>query len=96
MFQSGGENQMWPTSGPSGYITPAVLVSYASERGTKSDVPTSGPGGYITPAVWGVLYASERATKSEVAQKWPRNGPKGLKPSFSFRGSEAKLKKNDT
>ena len=24
MLQSGGQNQQWPTSGPGGYITPAV------------------------------------------------------------------------
>ena len=24
MLQSGGQNQKWPTSGPGGYITPAV------------------------------------------------------------------------
>ena len=37
-LQSGGQDQNWPTSGPSGYITIAVGgggVPDASERGTK-------------------------------------------------------------
>ena len=39
-LQSGGQNQKWPTSGQSGYLTPAVSGSpTASERGAKSEVP---------------------------------------------------------
>ena len=38
-LQSGGQNQKWPTSGQSGYLTPAVSGSpTASERGSKSEV----------------------------------------------------------
>ena len=38
-LQSGGQNQKWPTSGQSGYLTPAVPGSpTASERGAKSEV----------------------------------------------------------
>ena len=38
-LQSGGQNQKWTTSGPSGYITPAVWgISDALEWGTKSEV----------------------------------------------------------
>ena len=38
-LQSGGQNQKWPTSGQSGYLTPAVSgISTASERGAKSEV----------------------------------------------------------
>ena len=38
-LQSGGENKRWPTSGQSGYLTPAVSGSpTASERGAKSEV----------------------------------------------------------
>ena len=38
-LQSGGGNQKWPTSGQSGYVTPAVSgIPSASERGTKSEV----------------------------------------------------------
>ena len=38
-LQSGGQNQKWPTSGQSGYLTPAVSgIPSASERGAKSEV----------------------------------------------------------
>ena len=38
-LQSGGQNQKWPTSGQSGYLTPAVSgIPTASERGSKSEV----------------------------------------------------------
>ena len=38
-LQSGGQNQKWPTSGQSGYLTPAVSGSpTAAERGAKSEV----------------------------------------------------------
>ena len=37
--QSGGQNQKWPTSGHSGYLTPAILgILAAVERGAKSEV----------------------------------------------------------
>ena len=37
--RAGGQNQKWPTSGQSGYLTPAVSgISTASERGAKSEV----------------------------------------------------------
>ena len=39
-LQSGGQTQKWPTSGQSGYVTPAVSgIPTASERGGKSEVP---------------------------------------------------------
>ena len=38
-LQSGGQIQKWPTSGQSGYVTPAVSgIPTASERGAKSEV----------------------------------------------------------
>ena len=38
-LQSGGQNQKWPTSGQSGYLTPAVSgIPTASKRGAKSEV----------------------------------------------------------
>ena len=45
-LQSGGQNQKWPTSGQSGYLTPAVSgIPTASEAGAKSEVvPKRGPG----------------------------------------------------
>ena len=42
-LQSGGQNQKWPTSGQSGYLTPAVSgIPAASERGAKSEVAHKG------------------------------------------------------
>ena len=39
LLQSGGQNQKWPTSGQSGYLTPTVSgIPTASERGAKSEV----------------------------------------------------------
>ena len=38
-LQRGGQNQKWPTSGQSGYLTPVVSgIPAASERGAKSEV----------------------------------------------------------
>ena len=38
-LQSGGQNQKWPTSAQSGYLTPAVSgIPAATERGAKSEV----------------------------------------------------------
>ena len=38
-LQSGGQDQKWPTSGPNGYLTPAILgIPTASQRGAKSEV----------------------------------------------------------
>ena len=55
MLWSGGQTQKWPTSGPGGYITPAVWeIPYALEWRTKSELPKAVPSGYITPAVGGV------------------------------------------
>ena len=70
-LQSGGQNQKWPTSGQSGYLTPAVSgIPGASERGGQNQKwPTSGQIGYLTPAVSGIPGASERGAKSEVAHK---------------------------
>ena len=39
MLQSEGQNQKWPISGPSGYITGAMWgIRFASERVTISEV----------------------------------------------------------
>ena len=38
-LNSGGQNQMWPTCGQSGYVTPAISgIPIALERGAKSEV----------------------------------------------------------
>ena len=72
-FQSGGKNQKLPTSGQSGYVTPAVSgIPTASERGEIQKLPACGQSGYITPAVSGIPTASERGKKSDVAHKWAK------------------------
>ena len=72
MLQSGGQNQKWPRSGPSGYITLAVWgIPDASERGTKSEVAHKWAQWLHNPCrLGGVPDALERGTKPEVAQKW--------------------------
>ena len=47
MLQNGGQNHRWPTSGASGYITPAVCGGHRC-WGQKQKWPTGGQGGYIT------------------------------------------------
>ena len=74
-LHSGGQNQKWPTSGQSGYLTPAVSgIPTASERGAKSEVAHKW-------AKWlphlyrigsGIPTASGRGAKSEVAHKWAK------------------------
>ena len=60
-FQRGGQNQKWPTSGQSGYVTPAVSgIPTAAERGANQKWPTCGQSGYVTPAVSGIPTAAER------------------------------------
>ena len=72
-LQSRGQNQKWPTSGQSGYITPAVSgIPAASKRGGNQKWPTCGQSGYVTPAVSGIPTASERGAKSEVAHLWAK------------------------
>ena len=73
-LQSGGQNQKWPTSGQSGYLTPAVSgIPTASERGGRNQKwPTSGQSGYLTSTVSGIPTASERGAKSEAAHKWAK------------------------
>ena len=71
-LQSGGQNQKWPTSGQSGYLTPAVsgIPTPLQSGGQNQKWPTSGQTGYLTTAVSGIPTAAERGAKSEVAQKW--------------------------
>ena len=72
-LQSGGQNQKWPTSGQSGYLTPAVSgIRTAAERGQNQKWPRSGQSGYLTPAVLGIPTVAERGAKSEVAHKWAK------------------------
>ena len=72
-LQSGGQNQKWPTSGQSGYVTPAVSgIPTASERGAKSEVAHKWAKWLRRPCRLGVPTASERGAKSEVAHLWAK------------------------
>ena len=71
-LQSRGQNQKWPTSGQSGYLTPAVSgIPTASERGDKI---RSGPqvGEMATSPLpyRGSPTLQSGGIKSEVAHKW--------------------------
>ena len=70
-LQSGGQNQKWPTSGQSGYLTPAVSGSpSAAERGAESEVAHKWAYWLPHPCRIGKPNAAERGAKSEVAHKW--------------------------
>ena len=73
-LQSGGGDQKWPTTGQSGYATPAVWgIPTVAERGGgggNQKWPKTGQSGYLTRAVSGIPTAAERQAKSEVAHKW--------------------------
>ena len=72
-LQSGGQNQIWPTSGQSGYITPSVSgIPAASERGANSEVAHKWAKWLRHPCRLGDPTASERGAKSEVAHKWAK------------------------
>ena len=73
-LQSWWGNQKWPTSGQSGYVTPAVSgIPTAAERGGGDQKwPTRGRSGYVTPAVSGMPTAAELGGESEVAHKWAK------------------------
>ena len=70
---SGGQNQNWPTSGQSRYLTPAVLgIPTAAERGAKSGVAHKWAKWLPQPCRTGIPTAAERGAKSEVAHKWAK------------------------
>ena len=70
-LQSGGQNQKWPTSGQTGYLTPAVSgIPPLQSGGQNQTWPKRRQIGYLTPAVSGSPTAAERGAKSEVAHKW--------------------------
>ena len=64
----GGGNEKWPTSGQSGYVTPAVSgMPPLQSGGGNHKWPTYGQSGYVTTAVSGILTAAERGAKLQVA-----------------------------
>ena len=80
-LQSGGQNQKWPTSGQSGYLTPAVSgIPTAAERGAKSEVPTSDK--LATSPL--PSRGSPPLQSGGQSQKWPTSGQSGyLTPAVS-------------
>ena len=72
-LQSGGQNQKWPTSGQSGYVTPAVSgIPTASERGAKSEVAHKLAKWLRHPCRLGDPHHFGAGSKSEVAHKWAK------------------------
>ena len=71
-LQSGGQNQKWPTSGQSGYLTPAVSgIPTAAERGAKSEVADKWANWLPHPCRIGDPHRFRAGgIKSEVAHKW--------------------------
>ena len=94
-LQSRGQNQKCPTSGQSGYLTPAVSgIPTAAERGAKSEVAHKWAIRYLTPAVSGIPTTSERGQN----QKWPASGQIGYLtpavsgiPTASERGAKSEV-----
>ena len=73
LLRGGGQNQKWPTSGQTGYLSPPYRESLPLQSGGQNQKwPTSGQSGYLTPAVSGSPTAAERGAKSEVAHKWAK------------------------
>ena len=81
-LQSGGQNQKWPTSGQSGYLTPAVSGSpTTAERGAKSEVAHQWSKWLPHPCRIGDPH---RLTAGGQNQKWPTSGRSGyLTPAVS-------------
>ena len=71
--RAGGQNQKWPTSGQSGYLTPAVSgIPTASERGAKSEVAHKWAKWLTHPCRSRGSPPLQRGEKSEVAHKWAK------------------------
>ena len=73
-LQSGGQNQKWPTSGQSGYLTSAVSgIPTASERGDKiRSGPQAGKVAASPLPYQGSPALQSGGIKSEVAHKWAK------------------------
>ena len=72
-LQSGGKNQKWPTSGQSGYVTPAVSgIPSAAERGGKSEVAHKWAKWLRHPCRLGDPHRCRAGGKSEVAHLWAK------------------------
>ena len=74
-LQSGGQNQKWPTSGQSGYVTPAVSgIPTASERGGNSEVAHKWAKWLRHPCRLGDPHRFRAGGEN---QKWPTSGQSG-------------------
>ena len=76
LHSGGAGNQKWPTSGQSGYVTPAISgIPTAAERGGGGDEkwPTSGQSGYVTLPSRG----SPPLQSGGGNRKWPTYGQSG-------------------
>ena len=95
-LQSGGQNQKWPTSGQSGYLTPAVSgIPTASERGAKSEVAHKWAKWLPHPCRIGDPH---RFRPGGQNQKWPTSGQNGYLtpavsgiPTASERGAKSEV-----
>ena len=95
-LQSGGQKQKWPTSGQSGYLTPAVSgIPTASERGAKSEVAHKWAKWLPHPCRIGDPHRFRAGGQS---QKWPTSGQNGYLtpavsgiPTASERGAKSEV-----
>ena len=83
-LQSGGQNQKWPTSGQSGYLTPAVSgIPTASERGAQSEVAHKWAKWLPHPCRMGDLH---RFRAGGTIRSGPQRGEMATSP-LPYRGS---------
>ena len=95
-LQSGGQNQKWPTSGQSGYLTPAVSgIPTALERGAKSEVAHKWAKWLPQPLPY---RGSPPLQSGGQNQKWPTYGQSGYLtpavsgiPTASERGAKSEV-----
>ena len=95
-LQSGGQNEKWPTSGQSGYLTPAVSgIPTASKRGAKSEVAHKWAKWVPHPCRIG---GSPPLQSGGQNQKWPTSGQSGYltpavsgTPTASERGAKSEV-----
>ena len=94
--QSGGQNQKWPTSGQSGYLTPAVSGRpTAPERAAKSEVAHKWANWPPHPCRIGEVHHHQSGQEN---QKWPTSGQIGYltpavsgSPTASERGAKSEV-----
>ena len=95
-LQSEGQNQKWPTSGQSGYLTPAAsVIPTASERGAKSEVAHKWAKRLPQPLPY---RGSPPLQSGGQNQKWPVSGQSGyltpavsVIPAASERGAKSEV-----